>query len=371
MYWNTLEHNGPYFFSYSCDRENSVLKYNNCMLDISEEESLFVLLYSRYIDKYPFDHIFHKNFWQSWSRISNREIDFRLLDFRFIKKKFVYSSLPRNVPEKYKYCYVDDKKRDVVNFALEPPGIFLGRGDHPCIGMIKRQLRPEQVIVNTSNTSSFPSPNIGGKWKKIINNNKVNWLACWVHPVTLKIIYMYQARHTENRMELNRTKFDNARLLKQQIHYIRKEYKKMMRSKNEKHKQTGIVIYFLDHHLLRIGTRKDANMNTFGISTIQKRHVSFLTKNTICLEFLGKDSIVYKKNIKLPSNIYSSILYYYNNNDSSYIFDKTRSSIINLCLKKILPYLSAKTFRTFHSSVLFEECLLYHEKKNGLKKKNN
>lgn len=39
--------------------------------------------------------------------------------------------------EKYGYAMVDGHKERVSNFKVEPPGIFLGRGNHPKAGMIK------------------------------------------------------------------------------------------------------------------------------------------------------------------------------------------------------------------------------------------
>ena len=52
------------------------------------------------------------------------------------------------IEEPYKYCFIDGTKQKVGNYKIEPPGIFLGRGDHPKIGMIKKRILPEDVIIN-------------------------------------------------------------------------------------------------------------------------------------------------------------------------------------------------------------------------------
>ena len=35
---------------------------------------------------------------------------------------------------------VDGKSQPVGNYRMEPPGIFLGRGDNPHLGKIKRRI---------------------------------------------------------------------------------------------------------------------------------------------------------------------------------------------------------------------------------------
>ena len=46
-----------------------------------------------------------------------------------------------NIDEKFKYAIVDNKKVELINYIVEPPGIFLGRGKHPLKGTIKRKIR--------------------------------------------------------------------------------------------------------------------------------------------------------------------------------------------------------------------------------------
>lgn len=50
----------------------------------------------------------------------------------------------------YGYCLMDNHKERIGNFRIEPPGLFRGRGDHPKMGMLKRRIRPEDIIINCS-----------------------------------------------------------------------------------------------------------------------------------------------------------------------------------------------------------------------------
>lgn len=54
------------------------------------------------------------------------------------------------VLQEYGFCIMDNHKERIGNFRIEPPGLFRGRGDHPKMGMLKRRIRPEDVIINCS-----------------------------------------------------------------------------------------------------------------------------------------------------------------------------------------------------------------------------
>lgn len=45
---------------------------------------------------------------------------------------------------------MDNHRERIGNFRIEPPGLFRGRGNHPKMGMLKRRIRPEDVIINCS-----------------------------------------------------------------------------------------------------------------------------------------------------------------------------------------------------------------------------
>ena len=77
------------------------------------------------------------------------------------------------IEEPYKFCVINGAQQKVGNYKIEPPGIFLGRGDHPKLGMIKVRVRPEDVTINLDKTAPVPKPNVPGKWKKVIHDNKV------------------------------------------------------------------------------------------------------------------------------------------------------------------------------------------------------
>lgn len=52
--------------------------------------------------------------------------------------------------QEFGYCILDGHREKIGNFKTEPPGLFRGRGDHPKMGMLKRRIMPEDVVINCS-----------------------------------------------------------------------------------------------------------------------------------------------------------------------------------------------------------------------------
>ncbi|PKU27055.1 dna topoisomerase mitochondrial [Limosa lapponica baueri] len=87
------------------------------------------------------------------------------------------------IQEEYGYCILDGHREKIGNFKTEPPGLFRGRGDHPKMGMLKKRIMPEDVIINCSKDSKIPEPPEGHKWKEVRFDNTVTWLASWTENI--------------------------------------------------------------------------------------------------------------------------------------------------------------------------------------------
>lgn len=362
MYWTTLKHNGPYFLPQTFNHTGMKLKYSDSYITLTPDEEEYVYYYFKYMESKYFSNKFKLNFWNSWCTLFNKKLNIDDIDESHLKNYFdntFIEKIQKDIPNKFKSCIIDNNEQMIVNYIIEPPGIFIGRGDNSKIGTIKKRILPSDVIINVSN-SFIPKPNIKGEWKQVIENNTLNWLASWYNPITEKTIYMYPARNSINRMEMSRMKFDNARLLKKYINKIRKKYTKLIDSSLIQLSQIGVVVYFIDNFLIRIGTTK--KKHTYGISTIRKKHLKLLDDNRIHLTFPGKDSIMFDRTLSVSSLVYQKLLYFFASSDD-YIFYSISSLDVNNYLRKFLPFLTAKIFRTFHSSVQFEKSLTFHIKK--------
>lgn len=359
MYWKTLDHNGPYFYDDYLYKKMK-LQYKNTFIEIDKEEEEFIFLYIKYINSKYFDKSFKQNFWNSWNKINNRNIDYQFVNLTNFVEFINIKKEKNDIDEKYKYACIDNKKVELVNYIVEPPGIFIGRGnDNKYRGLIKRRITSKDVIINISKEFKYKFKT--DLWKKILSNKNSYWLSAWQHPVTNKIIYTYPSKKSINRMEKDKIKFDNAKTLDNHISYIRESYYKYIELKDDIQKnQIGIIVYLIDLLLIRVGSRE--KKNTFGISTLQKKHITFHDNNYITLHFLGKDSILYHKKFIIFENVYKKLKSYIDKD--KYIFYKTNSTQVNKYLQSFLPYLTSKIFRTYHASKLFQHKLYSFSFKN-------
>lgn len=351
MYWKSLKHYGP-FITDDYIFKNLSLIVDKKDVKINEEEEQFIFLYVKYINSKYDDDLFKTNFWNSWNKISNRNIDFKKVNLNNFLK--YYNNIKKEkvvIEDKYKYAIIDGEKVELVNYIVEPPGIFLGRGNHPLKGKIKRKIYSKDIVINIS--QEFSSLFSQDQWKLIIHDKNKYWLSAWQHPVTKKVIYTYPSKKSINRMQKDKEKFNNAKNLDKYIHKIRKKYYSLILEKNNIQKnQIGIIVYFIDLLSIRVGSRD--KKNTFGISTLQKKHITFHSNSFITLQFLGKDSILYKNKVKIDKNVYEKLLFY-TEQSNDYIFYQTNSNQVNLYLQSLLPFLTSKIFRTYHASKLFQK----------------
>lgn len=59
---------------------------------------------------------------------------------------------------------VDGKEEKVGNFRIEPPALFLGRGEHPLMGKVKKRIWPEDITINIGPKDPVPEcPSPGHK----------------------------------------------------------------------------------------------------------------------------------------------------------------------------------------------------------------
>ena len=156
---------------------------------------------------------------------------------------------------------------------------------------------------------------------------------------------------------------------------IRKVCDKLLKTRSlNLGKAIATIIIMMDSCCpLRIGNEFYKNQyNTYGLSTLEKRHITINSKNSITISFIGKKHLVNTKTIYKKSNklVFLSILNFYNaaNNDNDPIFCyiykskkiPIKSKNINDFLKKY-GNISAKDFRTLRANI----CLIEKLKKLG------
>ena len=374
--WTVLHHNGP-MFPPEYIPHNVPIIVNNKEVILSKEAEEFATAYAKYINTdYCKSNTFKKNFWKDFKKLvgnninSLDEIDFSLIEKHLIvekdKKKLVTKEQKERIKkeqdtidEPYKFCIIDGIQQQVGNFKIEPPGIFLGRGNHPLSGHIKKRLYPEDIIINLSKDAKIPTPNIPGhKWGEVIHDNSVIWLASWKENITGKNKYVFTSLDSFFKSKSDESKFDLARKLKKNINKIREDYGKQLLSDNMKNKQLATALYFIDNLALRVGGMKDTKeaADTVGVTSLRVEHINLLDDNYIKLDFLGKDSIRYCKKVQVTDLIYKNLQdFVKNKNRKDDLFDLITSSALNEYLNSIMEGLTAKVWRTYNASTLFQK----------------
>lgn len=92
---------------------------------------------------------------------------------------------------KYQYVFIDGKKQLISNFMVEPPSLFIGRGDNPNIGKIKDRIEPEDVTINCDKKSKFycPPPK-RRKWNGYVHDQSSVWLASYPDHIMVCTAYV-------------------------------------------------------------------------------------------------------------------------------------------------------------------------------------
>lgn len=374
--WTVLKHNGPMFPpEYIPHKIPIIVKNKNIILSPLAEE--YATLFVKYIDtKYYEINNFKKNFWNDFKLTlgeikidSLEDIDFSLIkkyvEIEKEKKNLISKEDKKKIKEKqlleeepYMYCIIDGTQQKVGNYKIEPPGIFLGRGSHPKLGKIKKRIYPEDITLNLDKEANIPKTINNHKWGKIINDNTVIWLATWKDNITGKNKYIFTSLESFFKSKSDEDKFDLAKKLKKKINSIRETYEKELESTNIKNRQLATALYLIDNLALRVGGKKDSKeqADTVGVTSLRVEHIILLDDNTIKLDFLGKDSIRYCRKINVHSKVYENLKEFIKNKSKKEeLFDLITSSLLNEYLNSFMKGLTAKVWRTYNASYIFQK----------------
>ncbi len=381
--WTTFSHNGVLFPDpYVPHKVPLIYDGKKIILDPESEE--YATIYAKFIDtEYTQNKIFNKNFFADWKPILKKggfseitdlsKCDFSLIIEHILKHKEAKANLTKEekekikekkdkYEEKFKVALVDGKEQPTGNFRIEPPGIFLGRGCHPLAGKIKQRVFPEDIIINIDTKSTVPSmPSFytDHKWKDVIHDNTLEWLASWKDTITGKMKYVWLGAKSDFKAKSDQHKFDLARKLKNVIGSIRRTNFNNITSNSvdTKTKQLATALYLIDNLALRVGNEKgEDEADTVGVCSLRVEHVKLLEDNKIKLDFLGKDSVRYVNTVKIQPEVYRIIATFIKDKKpSEELFDEINPSMLNAYLKTMMEDLTAKVFRTYNASKLFQD----------------
>ena len=397
--WNTLIHNGVYFPpEYKLKSINIKINGETFLLNREQEEIIYSWAQKK-DTHYIQDPIFQKNFLADLKKLLPEKISSNLtsIDQIDFKEFFIYVDKEKKEKERekerlksltkeerkrilndkkidkerlkniYGKAIVDGVEVDVANWLVEPPGLFMGRGQHPLRGRWKPRITSQDVILNLGEDAPVPE----GSWQNIVHDHSSTWLASWVESLTGKRKYVWLHDSSIIRQNYDKAKYDKAKNLEKYIIKIQNEIIKRMTSKDANQKKIATVCYLIFKLAMRVGDEKDPDeADTVGASTLRVEHIKFIKdkngKQKIEFNFLGKDSVPWQKTLEIDSKevkiLFDNLRIFMNNKSlSEPIFDNITSMKVNSFLRNIdpknVPGLTAKVFRTYIATKVVKSVL--------------
>lgn len=380
MKWKTLQHNGIAFLPPFESKGIAVrIKGEKVPLSLDAEEMAYQWAKKK-DTPYVKDAVFQRNFLsdfvkvlpEKYKKISFSDIDFsdayKLVDKEKDSKltmtkeeKKALAATRKEIKEKMKATYgkaiIDGKEVDVANWMAEPPGLFIGRGDHPLRGRWKPRITEKDVTLNLGEEARVPP----GKWGEIIHESDFMWLASWEDYLTGKRKYVWLSDTADLKQERDKMKYDKAIKLSQHIDKVLENVVKKMSDKDEKVRRIATVCYLIYKTAMRVGDEKDPDeADTVGATTLRVEHVN-LKPGVIEFDFLGKDSVRWQR--PLPVDNQDKVFYENikklteKKKPDDLIFDGITSRHVNEFLGEVAKDLTAKVFRTYLATNVVKDYL--------------
>ena len=388
MKWKTLQHNGILFPpAYEAQGIKIKIKGDSVNLDLNQEEMVYQWAKKK-DTPYAQDKVFQKNFTADFAKtldskfkkISYTDIDFsnaykivdKEKDLKEMMSKEEKKSLAikrkelrEKLKEKFGIAIMDGEKVEVGNYMAEPPGIFIGRGEHPLRGKWKPPVTAKDVTLNLGKEAKAPE----GKWGKIINDKDSMWLASWMDFLTQKRKYVWLADSAGLKQDRDKEKYEKAVKLAKEIDKIKDRIVKDMKSKNHNESRIATACYLIYRTAMRVGDEKDPDeADTVGATTLRKEHIK-ITANSIEFDFLGKDSVRWQETVvaeghdkQFHENLKKLIE---KKNPKDEIFDNITSRHVNQYYSSIVKGLTAKVFRTYLATAVVKKYLVAHDNIKG------
>ena len=387
MKWKTLQHNGILFPpTYESQGIKIKIKGESVDLDLNQEEMIYQWAKKK-DTPYAQDKVFQKNFTTDFAKtmnskfkkISYEDIDFSnaykivdkekdLKEMMTKEEKKSIAAKRKELREKLKVKYgiaiMDGKEVEVGNYMAEPPGIFIGRGEHPIRGKWKPRVTAKDVTLNMDKEAK---KSMKGEWGKIVHDHDSMWLASWMDFLTQKRKYVWLADSSDLKQDRDKEKYEKAVKLEKEIEKIKKAMVKDM--KDPKKSNVATACYLIYRTAMRVGDEKDPDeADTVGATTLRKEHIK-ITSDAIEFDFLGKDSVRWKETLKaigddkqFQENLKKLIEKKKPNEE---IFHNITSRDVNKYFSGIVKGLTAKVFRTYQATTVVKDYLVEHDNIKG------
>lgn len=376
--WTSLSHFGVSFpEAYKPDPRTSQLRISGETITMNPAQEEMAVAWAKKIGTpYVEDPVFQSNFLSDFLQLfPDKFKNTRITDIVFPtlpekieltkeQKKALAAERKKKrleMKEKFGYAIVDGVRTEIANWVVEPPGLFMGRGQHPMRGHWKPRITEEDITLNMDE-SATPPP---GKWK-IIHAPDCMWIACWTDKLSSKVKYVWLHDSSSIRQARDKSKYDKALDLEKTIDVVRNYISASMKSKDLKVRRIATASFLIDRLTMRVGDEKDEDeADTVGASTLRVEHLKF-RENAVDFDFFGKDYVRWQKTLEVEPRDRVAIenlkQFTKGKSPQDLIFDGVTSRHVNEFLSKAAPGLTAKVFRTYHATSVVKSYLKKHNK---------
>jgi len=375
----TLIHSGVYLPTYN--PIGLTIKFKGKEIELEPEAECMAIAFAKKFDTpYLNDNVFVTNFLLDFSAKLGIEkedgcLDLKNYDFEAIKKYLeetkaktegmtkeekklattLKKQLREQLKEKYGYALVDGVKTPVMNWAVEPPSIFMSKGKNPLRGHWKRAIRKEEIILNSSqpmegwNTVWEPNELWIAKWKDVFDPTR--WKYVWLSPAS------------QLRQEREKKKFEKAENLAKNIKKLEVFIDKELKSPDVTRRKLATVCWLMKNLGIRVGDERIAGeRGTLGCTTLKAENVKLGKDGTVYLDFTGKDYVHWMKSFKPPEQVYKNLQEFKETAKDDFLFKGLDSNKVSRFLREVLPGMSAKVFRTYLAGTVWDENAKEHLK---------
>ncbi len=249
MKWTTLRHNGV-AFPPAYDYRGLTVRIKNEKVKLTPEQEEMLMAWAKKKDTpYVLDPVFQKNFlgdlktkldarfaditladidFTELNAIADREKTANLSDEEKKKRSAANKQLREELKAKFGTAIIDGKETEVGAYLVEPPGILMGRGNHPLRGKWKERVQPEEVTLNLDEDAPVPPAPADHQWKEIVHDHESMWLATWYDKLSDKRKYIWLADSADLRQERDQEKYTKAQKLESNVDKVRAEIAKRM-----------------------------------------------------------------------------------------------------------------------------------------------
>ncbi len=377
--WSTLLHYGVSFpEAYKSDPRTNVITIKGDKLSMTVQQEEMAVAWAKKIGTpYVEDPVFQANFLSDFLKLfPSKYQDATIKDIVFPtlpekveltkeEKKALATERKRKrleLKEKFGFAIVDGVRTEIANWVVEPPGLFMGRGQHPMRGHWKPRITEEDITLNMDKKAPVPP----GKWN-VIHAPDNMWIACWTDKLSDKVKYVWLHDSSSIRQLRDKSKYDKAQRLEKDIKKVETYILKAMRSKDLRVRKIATACFLIDRLAMRVGDEKDEDeADTVGASTLRVEHLIFPRPNAVDFDFFGKDYVRWQKTLEVSpeeGDVVVNLKEFCAGKESEeLIFDGITSRHVNDFLGKASSGLTAKVFRTYIATSVVREYLKLHNK---------